>query len=977
GLKAIGYALGHGGNPANAPFRFVALAGGYNVAHAQFADAPEFGAIRARWEKALQGFKVRRLGNGEVTNKTLVEAVAVLELRRSGFLSDSGHALALVDRLLATDLPRAARTTARGKTVLIGDFSGAPLAYHALATGFLARAVELLGSSAPAAGRRVLRRAVEASWEFAGPDGDVSYYGRSQEQAWTLPLTAYAAARLGGGRYLALSARTVDRLDRAYRVGSGGLFVTPALAQDVDAAIAGLDPYVAAVSYNGLTLVALDWAIGATAGPGGGKVGADSDGSHRFASGPRSFATVRHGNVWFAVKQAKSDPKDLRYDFGLIALKVRDDTGLWRTMPLRPLIAGARETAGPVLGGGGLPVGSTLSVAGDGTVTVDGGFRTAAGRWLRRGVKFRFTPGKCGVRMTVPARRGDDFDYSAFVNRSPSVEPFSLEDDKQVVAVLPRNRTSAAGRSASGLNAVVVRRRFRLRGVHSARISVTTCSKYRGPPERNSSAKAASGAVADDLKLPLPAWQRSGSVRLRNSGGRYGRSLQLSGSGRISRALPANLGAVSLDVKLPRGAALAVGVGSRRRALSGPAGWRRLEFAGKLAGPLTLRPTRGAPEVRALVATRRGDRGALLLHRLAALHTQTRLGRYPYGSGPGPRGKLRFSDDWTTGFWPGSLWRAYDLTKSRLFRDWALATTLRHTGNERDAMHDQGFRYLESSAAAYDRLCTTAASTACHRLRASALKAADTLLALQRTNPGSGTLPTVPKGCGDCASGKEGETLIDSIMNAGLIEWAYAQTGAAKYRDAALKHARGVAKLLVRADGSTAQAVRLNRRTGRVIKVHTHQGRSASSTWARGQAWAVYGFAQTGAALDDPDLIAISERAAQYVAGHLPASAVPPYDYSAPSGRPLDTSAGVITAAGLFRLADACDATPGACAQAGRWRPLARRMLDASLRHVSAKPPLGFLGDEVLTKGGEARWDDRAELIFGIDYALEGVNRAG
>ncbi|MEA2448250.1 MAG: hypothetical protein QOG63_182, partial [Thermoleophilaceae bacterium] len=42
GLKAIGYALGHGGNPANAPFRFVALAGGYNVAHAQFADAPEF-----------------------------------------------------------------------------------------------------------------------------------------------------------------------------------------------------------------------------------------------------------------------------------------------------------------------------------------------------------------------------------------------------------------------------------------------------------------------------------------------------------------------------------------------------------------------------------------------------------------------------------------------------------------------------------------------------------------------------------------------------------------------------------------------------------------------------------------------------------------------------------------------------------------------------------------------------------------------
>jgi unsaturated chondroitin disaccharide hydrolase len=378
--------------------------------------------------------------------------------------------------------------------------------------------------------------------------------------------------------------------------------------------------------------------------------------------------------------------------------------------------------------------------------------------------------------------------------------------------------------------------------------------------------------------------------------------------------------------------------------------------------------------VRALVATQRRDTAALLLHRLAAIHTQTALGQYPYGTGPGATGRLRFSNDWTTGFYPGALWRAYDITGSRLFRDWALATTLRHTGNEGEPMHDQGFRYLESSAAAYDRLCDRPSTATCRRLRASALKAADTLLRLRRTNPGAKTIPTVAKGCGDCAKDRQGETIIDSMMNVGLLTWAYENTGAAKYRNAAREHSHAVAQLLVREDGSTFQAVTLDRRTGRVIKRHTHQGKASGSTWSRGQAWAVYGFAQTGAALHDASLIETAEKAAGYVERKLPADGVPPYDYAV--RRPKDVSAGVITTAGLFRLADACESQGGACAQSpAHWRALARRMYAGALRHVRTRP-LGFLGDQVLTRGGDARWDDRAELIFGLDYALEAVTRA-
>jgi unsaturated chondroitin disaccharide hydrolase len=1008
GLRAIGYALDRPSDPANAPFRFVALAGGYNVARAAFADAPLFTAARSRWEAVLRRAEARRLGRTEVTNKSLVEAVAILELTRTGLkssrrgavLNDPDAALALVRRLLARELPRAAQKFSRasgraGRTAMIGDFSGAPLAYHGLATGFLARAIELMGRSAPDEARRVLRRAVDASWAFAGPDGDLSYFGRSQEQAWTLPLTAFAAETAGGARGRALSTRAIDRLGSAYRTGSEGLFVTPALGQDVRLAIAGLDPYVAAVSYNGLTLVALDWAIGAARGDGapGGEIGSDRDGSFVVARGTRTFATVRRGDVWFAVKQARSDPADLRYDFGLVALKVRDEDGVWRTLPLRPR---ARETAGPVLGGGGLPEGRRLSVARDGTVSVAGGFRTAAGRWLRKGVRFRFAPTRCGVRLSLPARRRDVFRYSAWFTQDPSIRGGRLVGGDQVVTTTPGSGGRIRRGYASGLDARLVRDRLRF-AIPGRRLAIEHCLAARSPRPAARGRKAAPGSiVADDLSLPLASWQRAGRVKLRNGGGRYRRSLELTGSGRITRPLVSGLGAMSLDVNVPRGAALDVRLGGARLTLTkrmlGSAGWHRLELAGgriavdgrtlkkrvALRGPLSLRARRGTARVAALIATRKGDRAALILHRLAALHARTPLGRYPYGTGRGPSGELRFSDGWTTGFWPGSLWRAYDLSgRSRLFRNWALATTLEHMGNEGEQVHDQGFRYLESSAAAHDRLCESSRSKTCSRLRASALRAADTLLRLQRGNPGAGTIPTLPAGerCRDCASKNEAETIVDSMMNVSLIEWAHGETGRASYRDAALEHARGVARLLVRDDGSTAQAVRLNRRTGGVIETHTHQGIGATSTWARGQAWAVYGFAYSGAALEDAELVRVSERAAGYVAANLPRGGIPPYDYSARGGRPVDTSAGVITAAGLFRLADACAAVAASCEEPDRWRPLAERMLAASLTRVSQGPPLGFLGDQVFTRGGSARWDDNGEFIFGTDYALEAAVR--
>jgi hypothetical protein len=162
---------------------------------------------------------------------------------------------------------------------------------------------------------------------------------------------------------------------------------------------------------------------------------------------------------------------------------------------------------------------------------------------------------------------------------------------------------------------------------------------------------------------------------------------------------------------------------------------------------------------------------------------------------------------------------------------------------------------------------------------------------------------------------------------------------------------------------------------GHVVSVGTRQGYSDTSTWSRGQGWALYGLADLGARLRDRASLATAERVAAYVAGRLPASGIPPYDYDAPAPAPIDTSAGMITAAGALRLAAACESVARACEDGPRWRSLGLRMLRASLTRVRRLPPIGMLGDQVYSLGGGATWDDDGEYAFGLHYAFDAVRR--
>lgn len=542
-------------------------------------------------------------------------------------------------------------------------------------------------------------------------------------------------------------------------------------------------------------------------------------------------------------------------------------------------------------------------------------------------------------------------------------------------------------------------------------IAATACIGAGAAP---ASAAPLPGVVADDL-APNRSGPRARAIRLPD-----GEGLRLGPGGVVRRTLPRGRVALSIDVRPAPGARLVLDFGDGSRILLdrgrdgevgvrapglprtvlpdasfAGGGWRHVVVVGAAEPTITIdgqelptdltfgrelliRAAQRSTDLTGLIVTRRDDRRAALLHRLAELHARTRLGRFPVGIGAADS-LLRFTRDWTDGFWPGMLWLAADMTgPAAPFADWARAATDRHRGRERDAIHDQGFRYLLSSAAAHDRECAGRArgSSACERLRLSAITAADTLLALAAENKAVGTIPTVGRdgNCRRCASPDESETIIDSLMNLGLLGWAWRERDDARYRDVALRHARAVERLLVREDGSTAQSAIASRLDGHVVSVGTRQGYSDTSTWSRGQGWALYGFADTAARFRDRALLATAERVAGYVAARLPSPGVPPYDYDAPAPAPLDTSAGTITAAGALRLAAACESLR-ACDDPARWRRLGVRLLESSLRHVRRLPPVGMLSDQVYSLGGSATWDDSGEYVFGLHYAFDAIRR--
>lgn len=259
-------------------------------------------------------------------------------------------------------------------------------------------------------------------------------------------------------------------------------------------------------------------------------------------------------------------------------------------------------------------------------------------------------------------------------------------------------------------------------------------------------------------------------------------------------------------------------------------------------------------------------------------------------------------EEWTSGFFPGSLWYLYELTGKDKWKDEAVKYTegmerIKHyTGN-----HDIGFMIFCSfgnglrltNKQEYNDIIVTAANTLMKRFRLSA-----------------GVIQSWNK-----QRNWECPVIIDNMMNLELLFEATKISGDSTFWYVAISHADNTIQNQYRDDYSCCHVVDYDPENGVVRGKYTAQGYSDDSAWARGQAWGLYGYTLCYRYTKDAKYLAQAENIAKFILEHknLPEDMIPYWDFDAvnpPSEgkynklkeNPRDASAASIIASALYEL---------------------------------------------------------------------------
>lgn len=268
--------------------------------------------------------------------------------------------------------------------------------------------------------------------------------------------------------------------------------------------------------------------------------------------------------------------------------------------------------------------------------------------------------------------------------------------------------------------------------------------------------------------------------------------------------------------------------------------------------------------------------------------------------------------DWTSGFFPGSLWLIYEQTGNADMRVAAEDFTKRVESIQffKDH-HDVGFML----GCSYGEGLRITAAPAYRNVLIQGARSLST-----RYTPETGLIRSW--------NAKEWmyPVIVDNMMNLELLWYAYKQTGEAAFRDIALSHADKTLANHFRSDASSFHLVDYDPATGEVIKKQTVQGAADSSAWARGQGWGLHGYATMARLSGEGRYLEQARKIAAFILNHprLPADGVPYWDFDAPEipDAPRDSAAAALMACGFLELADLVPAE-----EAARYRAFAEKQL--------------------------------------------------
>jgi len=326
---------------------------------------------------------------------------------------------------------------------------------------------------------------------------------------------------------------------------------------------------------------------------------------------------------------------------------------------------------------------------------------------------------------------------------------------------------------------------------------------------------------------------------------------------------------------------------------------------------------------------------------------------------------------WTSGFYPGCLWLAYELSGKSEFREWAKRWT---AGLENEASntgtHDLGFMFCCSFGNGIRNVSQSEATAYKNIL----VKAAITLD--RRFSPNVGLLRCY----WDEPPFSQDSTLypvvVDIMMNLELLFWGADNGAPASLKEHAIRHALKTYRDFVRPDGSSYHVVRYNKNTGAIFNKGQIQGQSGNSTWTRGHAWFTYGMTVCYRYTRDEAFLGKACALADYFIRRLTPDNVSAWDFdSLPEFRNTkDASATAIVSSALFELSTYGKDTT----RQNIYRQKATAMLSAlcSRDYLAEGEKTNVIllhSTQYLTQPGNQNTDKPA--IFADYYFLEAIKR--
>jgi unsaturated chondroitin disaccharide hydrolase len=273
---------------------------------------------------------------------------------------------------------------------------------------------------------------------------------------------------------------------------------------------------------------------------------------------------------------------------------------------------------------------------------------------------------------------------------------------------------------------------------------------------------------------------------------------------------------------------------------------------------------------------------------LAATDRHTRQGRYAKYT-VGAKWACSTAQGWASGYVSGGLWLAYQLTGNDSWRRRAVARQAAIGALPiTSASLNLGALFFPSYVRAYTL-------TGDPSYQAAAVGAA--VAAAERFDPEVGAMRSRASG--------DFNVIIDSLVKSRLLWWAADHGGPASLRDIAYRHAYTTARDFISADGGTYNIVFYDEATGAVTLKTTAAGYGSESIWARGQAWAILGFAAAYRETGDPVFLRAARAVTDRYLADVPADMVPYWDFRDPAipAAPRDSSAAAIAASGMIDLA--------------------------------------------------------------------------